>query len=244
MPITVMCENPDCRQSCAVPDDHAGRIVRCPRCPALIQVPLHPASEQTAATRTNPTLTPGDEPFQFDRAAVIPANTDTPSAGTVAPSPTGEAAEVLAAFFRECRLSRAKVILLACALGCFLLMFLGSFLPWQNLRGRLLDQSVTRLGVATGSGAVALILTVLVIAFLITAVAMRHARMLEVAIWSCAGWAALSTLWRVIDIVAFHASDSLVQRSAAFGVYFCLLLSLAALGTAGTVAFTRLSSHR
>lgn len=243
MPISITCTNPECNQPCMVPENHAGRLVRCPNCPALIQVPLHssvqpPPHPDAGAGPVDPFL------FQRSEAAAFPAS----DPGGPPPPPVepqiGEVGAIIAAFFQRCQLSKANLVVLACSLGCYILLLLAIMFPWQNLRSPSLDQEYSRLGIATLSGALSLVLTLTVLFLMGVAVLLRSTKLFEVALWCFPVWAALSTLWRVIDMVTFHGNDGLLRRSAAFGVYFVLILSLGALGTSLTVAISRFSKYK
>src|SRR5262249_52972677 len=125
MPILVSCSNPECRQQCVVPDDYAGRMVRCPKCPALIQAPLQPTPEQK---QTIPT-----DDFNLHLTKIRFSEEPPPLPPPPPPAPDADALAVLGGFLRSCGVNKTGAIVFACALGCCLLLVLFTFLPWQHI---------------------------------------------------------------------------------------------------------------
>jgi len=235
MPISVTCTNPDCKQACTVPDDHAGRIVRCPKCPAVIHVPLYPELEQLVGQGSSENFDLDLNEFQFasDSSDAKPPQSTAkpPPPPGMPPPPQVDFFVAMMGFFRRSGLGKASVIVLAVGLGCIVLLLLSILMPWQTSRGSDFSSNYT-IGIATISGSLSFFLSLGVIAFLVTVVAARQSFLFEFALWTFVGWSALSTLWRVIDIITFHG--------AGFGLYLALLASLGAVGTSGFVVFQRL----
>lgn len=142
MPIPVTCANPECGQPCVVPDNHAGRLVRCPRCPALIQVPLEWVAERVSAAVENFELDLAQFNFFGDAEAApaLPPPPPTqppppPILPPVPPSPVAgqDAFSSLLRFFEECRVTRAGTLLLGIALGCYVFLLIAILLPWHRV---------------------------------------------------------------------------------------------------------------
>ncbi|MFO0968033.1 MAG: hypothetical protein U0793_20960 [Gemmataceae bacterium] len=238
MPILVSCSNPECRQQCVVPDEFAGRLVRCPKCPALIQAPLQPTPEQRQSI-------PADD-FNLDLGEFRFG--EGPPAGMPPPPPPAapdtDAIGILAAFLRRCGVNKAGTVVLGCALGCCLFLVLFTFLPWQTIAHPDDLAPGLRLGVVTIGGAFTLFLTLGLLAFVVTTLLLRKRPLFEIGLWILPTWGALSALWRVLEIVTAYGRIGLSRYSAGFGLFFALVASIGLAGTAGFVAFSRLGKRR
>lgn len=222
-----------------VPDDHAGRLVRCPKCPAVLQVPLQPAPEQVL------TLKPGEN-FELDLGQFDfhgETNRESPPGDRPPPPPApggGDLAGLLAQYFLACRVNRAGIGLLCVALGCLFLLVIFILLPWNHVWHPDQFRRRTWVGLLTAGGALSFFLTLAVLGFFVTVVSLRHLFLFEFALWALAGWGVLSFLWRLIEIIAAFGSDGDLIWSAGLGLYLSLAVSLGAAGTAGFVAVYRL----
>lgn len=89
------------------------------------------------------------------------------------------------------------------------------------------------LGISIGPGIFNFLLSAAVIGFLAFVIFAKQAKLFDIALWVAAGVAVLAALWRLINVIQLSSLSGI-------GLYLCLLASLGAAGTFGTIAVQRL----
>ncbi len=236
MPITITC--PKCGQMCQVEDQHAGKLVGCPKCKNAIQVP--PAAAVVSAIPMP--AAPISAPPIPEAAEPVPPTTEVPP-----PKPIGQGLlETLNQSIAGFGLDSFTMKLLYAGMGCFAAMIVFTLLPWLVLQSieiagfgaqpRIETYSI--LGVQTGAGWTGILLTLGSAGFLMAVfLVLKDAKILDYALWTVTGWAALATLWRLVDVVRFGGLSGI-------GLYLSLFASLVAAASFGFVVFQRLSRKK
>jgi hypothetical protein len=217
MPITVTC--PSCKQLCQVQDQHAGKKVRCPKCSAVIDVPL------PAATPINETLPP-----------TVPA--EPLSAGPPGPGLKETLQQSTSAF----GLDALTVKLLYAGMGCFAGMIVFTMFPWitvtsagfgiPGIQGRDVGFSFSGswAGIQFWYGWVNILLTLAAGGFVgAVFLALKKADLFAYSLWAAAGWGLVASLWRLVNVMQAGSFSGI-------GLYLTLLASLGAAGTFGIIA--------
>jgi hypothetical protein len=209
MPITATC--PSCSQVCQVEDQHAGMMVRCPKCGNIIQV-------------ARPGVAAAPMPAAPPPAAPMPP----PATPGAAPGPPGPGfMETIQQSATSFGLDPLALKLLYAGVGCLGGMILFTFFPWIS------SVLVTILGISLVEGALTFLISVGVIGFLIVVlVVLKKKDVFDISLWVAGSWSALAVLWRLFDVAR-------AGRIAGIGLYLTLLVSLGAAGTFGFIIFQR-----
>ena len=218
MPITLTC--PSCGQQCAVKEEYAGMQVRCPRCPGVITVP----AAVMAAVIAEP------EPI----AAVL-----VTSAPPMPQVPAGPGfMDNIAKFLAANGISGVNYILLLVGLGSmtfFLITVL--FFPWVG-GGSVAGISIPSLwGIQTGIGIVEFLLVLAMLFLIVFVVATGWARLLDYCLWTASNM----TLFISLHLLGMLG---MFGRATGWGMIVSLIVILAAAGTLGVVACSKVFTSK
>jgi hypothetical protein len=162
--------------------------------------------------------------------AIAVPGTAAPATG--APASTSTSAQVSAANFMAnlqslAGTAQAKMLLLI-GLGCLAFTVLSVFLPWFGTVG-----VYSVLGLSYWAGILHLLLSLGAAAVVVIAVVLNRKDLFNIGVLSAAGWSAVASLWRIIDLAR-------AGGASAIGLYLALLSILGAAGTLGFIAVQRL----
>src|SRR5262245_27392612 len=118
-------------------------------------------------------------------------------------------------------------------LSSLALLFLATFLPWFNLGG-----IASVLGVSWSMGILSMLLTLGAAGFIGAVLfGLLKPNLFDISLYVGAGWAALSALWRLVNVFQLGGFSG-------FGLYIALLASLGAAGCLGYLVFNKLMKKK
>jgi hypothetical protein len=213
MPITAAC--PSCSQKLQVDDQYAGKPVRCPKCGNTMTMPR--ADVPTAQVVSEPPL-----------AAPMLVPTDPLLPGALGAGFIETVQRSLAAL----GLDALSTKLFYAGVSCLAGMIVFTFLPWFS------PGIVTVLGISVYPGILNFLLSAGGLGFVVvTLVVIKKKETFDIGLWTVAGWAALASLWRLVDVARLGTFSGI-------GLYLTLLASLGAAGTFGYIIFQRFVKKR
>jgi hypothetical protein len=237
MPITLTC--PKCGQMCQVADQHAGKMVGCPKCQNAIQVPPT-AAPVTATPIPAPPIPATPEP--------VPPATEAPAPGPIGPGLLETLNQSIANF----GLDPFTMKLIYAGMGSLLAMVFFTLLPWVTVSvsfsgvgqipgfsgGEGFSASHSVLGIQTMIGWINILFTLGAAGFMAAVfLVLKNVKFLDGSLWAAAGWGGVASLWRLINVFQWGGYSGI-------GLYLTLLASLGAAGTFGFVVFQRLTKKK
>lgn len=225
MPIQVKC--PTCQKDCAVQEEFAGAMVRCPHCGNIIVAPRPgeapavsappPSAPSPSYTMQPPVPTPPTPVGQTSAAA---------TSGTAAPSaPAGPGfVDTVNQFAQRAGLTPLQKNLVFAGLGCLVFLIVDTFLPWAG----------GSLGITIWFGVFNFLLSAAACAFVIVAAMLKSPPLFNCALISAALWGEHAAFWRLIDVAYLSPVGAV-----GIGLILAFFGSLGAAGTLGFVAFQR-----
>ena len=213
MPITLTC--PSCNQQCAVKEEYAGMQVRCPRCPGVITVPAATSNVAAVVLEPEPVMT-------------TPVTAAAPPMPPVQRAPAGPGfMDNITKFLAANGVTGVNKILLFVGLGCMAFFLITVMLPWQSHSAGPLR--VTFYGIQMGMGIVEFLMVLAMLFLLVFVVLLGWTKLFEYSLWTASNLAIFITLHLLASMGA----------AAGVGMILALIVMLAAAGTLGVVAFSR-----
>ncbi|GEM_PF-5566105 len=230
MPITLTC--PSCGQQCSVKEEYAGMQVRCPRCPGVITVPAAVPAAVIA------------EPAPI-AAVLVTSASPPPPIPEIQRMPAGPGfMDNITKFLAANGVSGVHFYLLLIGLGCLAVFLITILLPWAPTMsvsvpkdwpagGKLDFSGHIWPGIFEGDGLLYFFLTLGILFLMVFVVLLGWKNLFEYSLWTASNWSIMVALHLLLHI-----------RYAAWGMILSLIVMLAAAGTLGVVAFSRVFASK